>query len=65
MGFLQENSGKCSAVRVCLLVSVLTACYIGIVGVHKGSDFVALSGLVGVYLGVPFVNKVWQKRSEK
>ena len=62
--FLTEEGGKMSMVRVCLLISVLAACYIGVVAVHKGADLVQVTGLVGVYLAVPFVAKVKQKGDE-
>lgn len=62
--FIREKSGKLSAVRGCLITCVLTACYVSVVSVHSDRSLVDIAGLVGVLLGVPFVNKVWQKDKE-
>lgn len=61
---LFSEKGRVSMVRFLSLVSVFTACIIGILAVRKGLELNSAATLCGVFLGAGFGAKVAQKAYE-
>lgn len=61
---LLNKDGETSSVRAAMFICVITGCIIGVYGLHKGSDLLTLSGLVGTYLAFGIGGKVAQKFKE-
>lgn len=50
--------------RVMCMISLLTGCYVGIIGLYQNKPLTDVSVLVGVFLSTAFAGKVVQKNSE-
>lgn len=53
-----------SAMRVMSAISIVTASYIGIAGLYKGSNLAELAILCGTFLTAGYTGKIIQKQSE-
>ena len=53
-----------SSMRVMAMISLLTACYIGIAGLYKDRNLSELAILCGTFLSAAMYGKVAQKKTE-
>lgn len=61
---LFSESGSISMIRVLSFICVLTAAFIALHAINKGSDLNAVSVLCGTFLGAGIGGKVAQKITE-
>lgn len=61
---LLSSDSKLSAMRAMSLIVILTASFIGIVGLYRETDLSTLGVLCGVFLAAGFGGKVGQKFAE-
>ena len=61
MSGLLDSNGKTSSTRVAMFISVLTGCFVAVLGVYKGCDLIGLttlsSGLVASGMGFKALQK--------
>ena len=65
MSGLMTSGGGASSMRLGMFLCILTASYLGIVGLHTGADLLQLTGIITVFLGAGIGGKVAQKGKEQ
>jgi hypothetical protein len=63
-GFLTDDAGRPSSMRLALLISTLAAAFVAVYSVISGCSLYESSVLVGTLTGSAGGAKVWQKKQE-
>lgn len=64
IGYLQDEKGNKSHIRLTSLIGQVCALFVACYGIHKGCDLFGLSFVVMAFIS-PVGFKAWQKRYEK